>query len=250
MKGIELGTGERMSQVIAEITGAGPGPDRGRLRAEPGAARSPPGSTAPPWWPAPTRHVAEQLQKACHTGLLPALHQPGRGRLRARRRGKECDRAGGRHRGRHGAGRQHQGHAHHQGAGRDRPARRGARRRPAHLRRAGRHGRPGGDVQLAAVPEPHLRREAGPRHAARRGAGQHHPGGRRRQVGRVGASAGPQARRGDADHRGDRGVSARGAGHRPGGAAAGQQDRPSRSVTASEQSRLCLRGTTRGLEDL
>ncbi len=36
IKGIELGTGYRMSQVIAEMTGRRTGPDRGHLRTEPG----------------------------------------------------------------------------------------------------------------------------------------------------------------------------------------------------------------------
>ena len=54
MKGVELGTLKRMSEVIAEVTGAGP--ERIGVVSGPNLAmRSPAGSPPPAWWPAPTR---------------------------------------------------------------------------------------------------------------------------------------------------------------------------------------------------
>ena len=49
------------------------------------------------------------------------------------------------------------------------------------------HGRPGRDVQLAAVPQPHVRGEPGPRRGARRGDRGHQADGRGREVVAVGA---------------------------------------------------------------
>ena len=63
--------------------------------------------------------------------------------------------------------------AHHPRPGRDGPAGRRARRRPDDLRRARRAGRPGGDLLVAAVAQPHLRREPGPGHDPRGGRGDH-----------------------------------------------------------------------------
>ncbi len=150
MKGIELGTCQRMSQVIAEVTGAGA--ERIAVISGPNLARE----------IAQRQHaatvvacaddtVAEAAAAGLPHALLPPVHQPRRGRLRTRRRGQERDRA------RASASRSAWGSAttpgppDHPGPGRDRPARRGARRRPAHLRRAGGDGRPGRDLQLAAV---------------------------------------------------------------------------------------------------
>ena len=161
MKGIEHGTCMRMSEVIAEV--AGPelaGPDAARIGVVAGpnlageiirrevtaavvACRSEAGAVA--------------LQEACHTPVLPAVHEHRRDGLRAGRRGEERDRHRGGHRGGDGTRGQHPGHADHPGAGRDRQDGFGAGRADADVRRAGRNGRPGGHVQLAAVQEPHVR---------------------------------------------------------------------------------------------
>ena len=97
MKGIELGTGDRMSQVIAEITGAGP--DRIAVISGPNLA---PEIAARQYCATVVacadEAVADQLQKACHTGYFRPYTNPGRGRLRARRRGQERDRDRRRHR--------------------------------------------------------------------------------------------------------------------------------------------------------
>jgi glycerol-3-phosphate dehydrogenase (NAD(P)+) len=71
MKGIELGTGDRMSQVIAEATGAGP--DRIAVISGPNlapeiAARQYSATVAA----CADEGVASQLQKACHTGYFRA----------------------------------------------------------------------------------------------------------------------------------------------------------------------------------
>jgi glycerol-3-phosphate dehydrogenase (NAD(P)+) len=75
MKGIELGTGERMSQVIAEITGAGP--DRIAVVSGPNlapeiAARQYSATVVA----CADLDVADQLQKACHTGYFRAYTNP------------------------------------------------------------------------------------------------------------------------------------------------------------------------------
>ena len=69
MKGIELGTGDRMSEVIAEITGAGP--DRIAVVSGPNlapeiAARQYSATVVA----CADEAVAAQLQKACHTGYF------------------------------------------------------------------------------------------------------------------------------------------------------------------------------------
>ena len=75
MKGIELGTGHRMSQVIAEITGAGP--DRIAVISGPNlapeiAARQYCGTVVA----CADEAMADQLQKACHTGYFRAYTNP------------------------------------------------------------------------------------------------------------------------------------------------------------------------------
>src|ERR1700683_40502 len=166
MKGIELGTCSRMSEVISQVAGApaeriavvsGPNLSREIARREHAATVVACTDNA----------AAERLQRACHTGyfrpdpaprdraprprgdgrrvhrqrrrraaaagvshrLLPPVHKPGRDRLRAGRRGEERHRAGGRDGGRHGARRQHAGDADHPRAGRDGPGGSGALRR-------------------------------------------------------------------------------------------------------------------------
>ncbi len=80
MKGIELGTGDRMSQVIAESDGRRSGPDRRRLRAESGAGDR-------------GQAILRHRGRLCRRGgrgtiaeglplrLLPAVHQHRRDRL-------------------------------------------------------------------------------------------------------------------------------------------------------------------------
>ena len=75
MKGIELGTGDRMSQVIAEITGAGP--DRIAVISGPNLA---PEIAARQYCATVVacadQAVADQLQKACHTGYFRPYTNP------------------------------------------------------------------------------------------------------------------------------------------------------------------------------
>jgi glycerol-3-phosphate dehydrogenase (NAD(P)+) len=75
MKGIEVGTGDRMSQVVAEITGAGP--DRIAVVSGPNlapeiAARQYSASVVA----CADENVAGQLQKACHTGYFRPYTNP------------------------------------------------------------------------------------------------------------------------------------------------------------------------------
>ena len=94
MKGVELGTTKRMSEVIAEVTGAAAGSDRGRVRARTWRARSPleqPTATRRRLRGRAPRPTA--VQQPCATPLLPAVHEHRRRRLRARRRGQERHRA-------------------------------------------------------------------------------------------------------------------------------------------------------------
>jgi glycerol-3-phosphate dehydrogenase (NAD(P)+) len=67
MKGIELHTGDRMSQVIAEMTGAG----QDRIAVVSGPNLAPPASTAPPWWRAPTRRSPRNCRRPV-TALISA----------------------------------------------------------------------------------------------------------------------------------------------------------------------------------
>ena len=105
MKGIELGTTKRMSEVIAEVAGSAPeriavvsGPNLAREIAE----RQPAASVVA----CVDEAVAEKLQQRLPHAVLPAVHQHRRRRRRARRRGQERHRAGGRHGRGHGHGRQ------------------------------------------------------------------------------------------------------------------------------------------------
>ncbi len=145
-----------------------PGADRGRVRARTWPGRSPQRQPAASVVACADEAVAEKLQQVCLDGVLPAVHQHRRGRRRARRRGEERHRAGRRHRQGHGHGRQLAGVDHHPRPRRDHPAGTGAGRRRRHLRRPRRCGRPRRDLHLAAVAQPHLRREPRPGHDRRR----------------------------------------------------------------------------------
>ena len=158
MKGVELGTTRRMSEVIAEAGGVGRGAGRGRLRARTWPARSPRASRRPASWPAPTRRRPSCVADACAHAVLPSVHQHRRRRHRARRRGQERHRARRRHGRGHGPGRQHQGHR-SSPAGWPRPPGSGSRSaRTRDVRRPGRRRRPHRDLHVAAVAQPHLRR--------------------------------------------------------------------------------------------
>ena len=171
MKGIELGSAKRMSEVIGEVVGCGA--DRVAVVSGPNLAREiaeeQPSATVVACAD-PDR--AEALQRACFT---PYLRPYTNGDVVGCELGGTvknvialaCGIAEGM-----GFGDNTRAIADHPRAGRDRPAGRRARRRPDDLRRAGRAGRPGGHLQLAAVAQPHLRRAARPRRVARRGAGR------------------------------------------------------------------------------
>ena len=97
MKGVELGTAKRMSEVIARggrrrrRTGSPWSPGRTWRR------RSPPGSRPRRWSPAPTPTGPTRLQAACHTPYFRPYTNTDVDRLRARRRGEERHRARRRH---------------------------------------------------------------------------------------------------------------------------------------------------------
>jgi glycerol-3-phosphate dehydrogenase (NAD(P)+) len=116
MKGVELGTTKRMSEVIMEV-GGGPPSDRRRVRPQPGQGdrRKQPAASVVA---CADEATAERVAAACR----PATSGPTptrRRRDRARRCGEERRRARRRHGRGHGHGRQHQGLDHHPRAGRD-----------------------------------------------------------------------------------------------------------------------------------
>ena len=205
MKGVELGTTKRMSEVIAEVAGAGLERIAVVSGPEPGA-RDRAGAADRHGRRVRGRGLRGRGADRLHGAVLPSVHEHRRHRLRARRRGQERHRAGVRHRPGHGLRRQHAGLDHHPRAGRDRPAGRRAGRRPDDVRRSGRPGRPGGHLLLAAVAQPQLRRAARPRRVARAGAGgDPRPDRRGCAVLPLGARTRPTPRRRHADHRGRRG---------------------------------------------
>ena len=106
MKGIELGTLKRMSEVIAEVAGVpttGSPCVSGPNLAREIAAEQPTATVVA----CADQDRAVAVQRACTT-VLPPVHQHRRGRLRARRRGQERHRAGLRDGRGHGLRRQHQ----------------------------------------------------------------------------------------------------------------------------------------------
>ena len=128
MKGIELGTRLRMSEVIAEVTGAGrrrgvavvAGPNlAGEIVRREFTAAVVACCLRTARWPCRARATRRTSGPYTNTDVTG---------LRAGRRGEERDRDRGGHRGGDGARRQHQGHADHPGAGRDRQAGFGAGR--------------------------------------------------------------------------------------------------------------------------
>ena len=75
MKGIELGTTKRMSEVICEVTGAGPGAGRGALRAQPGP-RDRRGAAGRDRDRLRRRRPRRPLQTACHTPYFRPYTNP------------------------------------------------------------------------------------------------------------------------------------------------------------------------------
>ena len=101
-KGVELGTLERMSEVIAEV--ADVPSDHVAVLSGPNLAREIAAGEPTATVIACRDHDrAVALQHACTDRLLPLVHQHRRDRLRARRRGEERDRARGRDGRGHGA---------------------------------------------------------------------------------------------------------------------------------------------------
>ena len=160
MKGIELGT----------MTPDERGHRRGRPGSPPSGWPSCPAPTSPARSPSAQpaattvacadEDSARRLQDACTTDVLPpVLLDHRRRRCRDRRLGEERDRAGQRHGRRAGVRGQRAGLADHARAGRDVAAGRGAGRQPDDVPRPGGHGRPDRHLLLAAVAQPHLRRE-------------------------------------------------------------------------------------------
>ena len=150
IKGIELGTSRRMSEVIIEVLGA----DAARVAVVSGPNLA--GEIVRRQFAATVVACADTGRRAGPAGrvphaVFPPVHEHRRDRLRTRRHGEERHRDRGGHRGRDGPRRQHPGHADHPRAGRDRSARLGARRAAADVRRPGRDGRPGGHLQFVAV---------------------------------------------------------------------------------------------------
>ncbi|CAM5599580.1 hypothetical protein SHIRM173S_05095 [Streptomyces hirsutus] len=120
MKGVELGSAMRMSEVIEDVAGVGADDHRGhRPQPRPGDRRQDAGRSRGRLRRRGRRPAAPgRLPHA----VLPPVHQRRRRRLRTGRRREERDRAGRRHRGRHGARRQRQGLAHHPRARRGPPS--------------------------------------------------------------------------------------------------------------------------------
>ena len=112
--------------------------------------------------------VAKMLQDRVPLAGVPSLHLGRRARLRARRRLQERRRPRGRHGRRPRLRRQHHRVGDHPRPRRDRAAGHQARRQPADPDGPGRPRRPGRHLLLAAVAQPHLRREARPGHDAPR----------------------------------------------------------------------------------
>ena len=67
MKGVELGTAKRMSEVIEEVAKVPAERVAVRHRPQPRQGDRRSASPPPPWSPAATRRVAQRLQAACHT---------------------------------------------------------------------------------------------------------------------------------------------------------------------------------------
>ena len=88
MKGVELGTLERMSEVIAEVDRRRARADRRGQRPQP-VARDRPSRAGRLRGRVRRRGRRRQLQERCHSPGVPALHQHRRARLRARRRLQE-----------------------------------------------------------------------------------------------------------------------------------------------------------------
>ena len=129
MKGVELGTTKRMSEVIAEVGGRRARAHRHRVRAEPGPRDRRQAAGGLGRGVGRATQMAELVAGGLRGALLPPLHGIRRRRHRDLRRGEERHRARRRHGRGPGDGRQLQGVDHHPRARRDDAARHGARRR-------------------------------------------------------------------------------------------------------------------------
>ncbi len=159
MKGVELGTTKRMSEVIAEVAEA-PDPTGSPCVTGPNlAARDRRRQPAASVVACRDASVAERLQAACHTAYFRPYTNTDvvgceLGGAVKNVIGLAVGIADGM-----GLGDNAKASADHPRTRRDDPARPRDGRRPAHLRRARRPRRPGRHLLLAAVPQPHVRRE-------------------------------------------------------------------------------------------
>lgn len=157
MKGVELGSAMRMSEVIADTAKLPPsGSPSSPAPTSPG--RSPPGSPPPPWSPAPTRtspggsrppatprtsaRTPTPTWSAANWAVPSRTSSASPSASRTAWASATTPRA-----------------PHHPRPRRDHPARPRHGRRPDDLLRPRRPRRPGGDLLLAALAEPHLRHQ-------------------------------------------------------------------------------------------
>ena len=203
MKGIELGTGKRMSEVIAEVAGVDPaGSSWSPAPTWPARSRS--GSRPRPSSPAPTRTGPTLVQQAVATPYFRPYTNDDvigceLGGAVKNVIALACGMAIGM-----GFGDNTKATLITRGLAET--ARLGvrARRRPADLRRAGRAGRPGRHLHVADVAQPDVRRAPGPGRHAGAGPGRHPADRRGREELSVHSGPGPRARGRDADHRAGR----------------------------------------------
>ena len=157
MKGVELGTHKRMSEVIGEVAGAGP--DRVAVVSGPNLAseiaRRQPTATVVA---CADLDVAEQIAEDCSTGYFrPYTHTDVVGVELGGAVKNVIALAVGMAEGM-GLGDNTKASLITRGLAETARLGRGARRRPGDVRRPGRDGRPGRDLRLAAVAQPHVRR--------------------------------------------------------------------------------------------
>ena len=180
MKGIELGTAKRMSEVIAEVAGAPAervavvsGPNLAREIAQ----RQPAASVVA----CVDEERAQRIQQACHSPYFrPYTNTDVVGTELGGTVKNVIALAVGMAEGL-GFGDNSKASVITRGlAETARPGR--SRSGPVHLLRAGRAGRPRCHLLLAAVAQPHVRREARPRHVGGGSPGLQPPGCRRREV--------------------------------------------------------------------
>ena len=193
MKGVELGTLKRMSEVIARGHRCRPRAHRRRQRPQPGPGDRPARAGRLGGGVRRRGRGAKRLQGRCHSPAFrpyTSIDVLGCeiGGAYKNVVGLAVGMAVGL-----GFGDNTTASRDHPRARRDRPAGDGARRRPADADGPRRARRPRRHLLLAAVAQPHLRREARPGHDDRGDLRLDPPGRRGRQVLRVAARAGPTA---------------------------------------------------------